>query len=215
MLKYTPGIHGFKVMKDETRDALQALWNSHPSHPHIHRTFIINEKIGSTIHGGPISVIIPDKEDDFYESKTLTEANQILDNDLLIAAVFNVISDEYLEEFPNDFRRETDSLSSFYGILEMIIMPGCVLLHFPMWDEACNEMINENMCDDHHDMWNLGIFAAGPTETAHEQMSAAAYIEAARSAWSPYIQNFNTYENSKVQVLDPKIHPDRQLYNVN
>ncbi len=212
MIRYSPGIHGFVPMLEATEAALWNLWNSHPEHPYLSLCCMTNKSPGSSLSAGIPDIIFASPVGRDYKTMTLEEAREELDEAALSHALLCALSDRWVTEFADDFQRATSALSLKYGYLTLHVMPGCLMLQNVDPAIFIEDYVKDDWGDDYIELWNLGIFAAGPTETAHEQVAAISAVQAVRSAWQCHVDTVNEAIPSKIQMSDPIIHPGRQDY---
>jgi hypothetical protein len=212
MINYSPGIHAFTPMREDTQAALWKLWRSHPEMPYLSIPCIQNSMLGSGIQAGVPDIIFAQPIDAEYKSMTLEEAAEKLDKDALSRALFAALSDRWITEFADDFQRQTTAIDFTYGCAITHALPGCLFLQNVDPAVYIEDRVEDDWDDNFCDLWNLGVFAAGPTQTAHEQIAAIAAVEAVRPAWSMHIDTINQAAPSKVRMSDPAIHPGREGY---
>lgn len=211
MIVYNPGIHGFQAMSQETESAMQSLWGSHEQVPTIQFDIQLSNA-GHTIILTRPQIVFVDTITGEGEVSSLADAERRIDTSVLSLALLRVHQDESVLEFASDFQRETTALDIGDAGLTLQVMPGCLMIQNADPEYYVAERIKEGTHRKHADLWSLGIFAAGFTETPHEQMAAFAAVTRTKPAWQHYVKLANTTDQDLVRLGDPVLHPGKENY---
>jgi hypothetical protein len=213
MLTYTPGIHGFTVMTAQTRAALKDLWDSDPRHPFFTLDFMrSSRKIGTNFEPMRPGIVLHGSGP--YRPLSLAEAAAELDADIVARALLALQGDDWIMEFPQEFEKEAGPLNAEYDLMSSLVLPGCIYLYDADLEHTVEELLathGESLSEEDHSLWILGIFAAGPTQSAHEKIAATQAVMSYRSAWEICHDVVNECP-AAIRITDPVIHPDRAGY---